>query len=152
MLLEGATIEKMAKELIRMNLDKENKGMGFMEERVSRHITALRAPIEEYDRSMGHNLSSVLKVDSHGVWKFVIDDFDALTLINGKEKLQSSSYLPNKEDFTKAYRALAAQYGEEVSIDEVLDEIEREASKIEKKLKHNWRVITEYNINIWQKG
>lgn len=60
------------------------------------------------------------------------------------------SYLPCKEDFRKAYRVIAVEYGKEVAMDVVLDQIKREVEKTGKKMKPNWRMITETNIAIWQ--
>jgi hypothetical protein len=150
MLLNGFTTEAMAKELIRMGLDREKKGTKDMEARVLRHISTIRSGIKDLYNEHGHDLSSVLKEDSKGVWKFVIDDIDNNTLIEKKINFQSSPYLPNKEDFKKAYRVLAVEFGKEVSIDVALDQMERDATKKGKKMKPNWRKVTEANISIWQ--
>ena len=65
-------------------------------------------------------------------------------------KALESSYLPTKEDFESAYRALARPR-ESISIDEVLDQLETSAKKKGLSLKSNWRIITEKNIEIWSK-
>jgi hypothetical protein len=61
------------------------------------------------------------------------------------------SYLPNKEDFERAYRSLS-RLGQEVSIDAILDKIESDATHSGLILKENWRMITERNIiDVWSK-
>jgi len=150
MLLNGSTTEAMAKKLIRMGLDREKIGIQAMETRASRHISTLRSGIKDLYNEHGHDLSTVLKEDSKGIWKFVIDDIDDNTLTERKTDLQSSEYIPDKEDFRKAYKVLAVEFGKEVSIDVILDQMERDAEKKRKKMKPNWRKITEANISIWQ--
>lgn len=59
-------------------------------------------------------------------------------------------YLPTKDDFESAYRALTHP-GETISIDSVLDQMEINVKKNGLLLKKNWSMITEKNIEIWSK-
>ena len=59
-------------------------------------------------------------------------------------------YVPTKEDVESAYDMLGSR-GEEIDIDSVLDQIERNVTNYGHNLKANWRLITERNIEIWFK-
>ena len=63
---------------------------------------------------------------------------------------QDNNYLPTKEDFESAYRALTRP-GETIAIDAVLAQLESNVKKKGLSLKSNWRMITEKNIEIWSK-
>ena len=60
------------------------------------------------------------------------------------------NYIPSKEDFETAYRALNS-LGDTISIDSVLDQLESIAKKKVLPLKSDWRLVTEKNIEIWSK-
>lgn len=62
----------------------------------------------------------------------------------------SIDYLPNRDDFQKAYKTIARQ-GEYIPIDKVLDQIKIDATILGHKLKNNWKEITERNIENWSK-
>lgn len=62
----------------------------------------------------------------------------------------SKNEIPTKEDFEFAYRELTC-FGETISIDSVLDQIETNTKKKGHLFNSNWRMITEENILIWSK-
>jgi hypothetical protein len=63
---------------------------------------------------------------------------------------QDNGYLPSKEDVESAYRALTHP-GVDISIDTVLDQLEKNAKKMGLPLNNDWRMITEKTIEIWAK-
>jgi len=67
------------------------------------------------------------------------------------DKPQDNIDLPTKENFETAYRMLTRP-GETISIDAILDQIEKSANGKGHSLKNNWRIITEKNIEIWAKN
>jgi hypothetical protein len=59
-------------------------------------------------------------------------------------------YLPTKDDVESAYDMLGSR-GEEIDIDSILDQIDKNATNSGRNLKANWRLITEKNIEMWSK-
>ncbi len=62
---------------------------------------------------------------------------------------QDGTYLPTREDFDNFRRRCLRNGRERVSLKECLDMMEIELRRAERKLKGNWRVITEKNILSW---
>jgi len=59
-----------------------------------------------------------------------------------------SNYYPTKKDVENAYSQMPFQE-KEINIGILLDQIEKNMEHEEKILQHNWRVITEKNIESW---
>lgn len=143
MLLRGATVEDMARKLIDMGLDKENRGMDAMKGRVERHIQSLLTPKEDAYNQHGHDLATLLKQDSRGVWKFSTN-YESASIRN----TFPDGHLPTKQDLDIAYQQLSGP-GKSVPIDDVLDQIERNALRASITLRYDWRILTERNIALW---
>lgn len=69
---------------------------------------------------------------------------------NSSDDKEREEYLPTKENFESAYRALTCP-GKSISFDAVLDQIETNAKEKGLSLMNDWRMITEKNIIMWSK-
>jgi hypothetical protein len=88
-----------------------------------------------------------------GTYRFKSKSFNQ-TILSKKTALiiqgSSGDYLPSKDDFVSAYRMICPSR-KAIHIDAVLDQIEKIAIESGYSLKHNWRTITEKNIQYWVK-
>ncbi|MEW6185008.1 MAG: hypothetical protein AB1585_04620 [Thermodesulfobacteriota bacterium] len=138
-LLTGATKQEIAQDLIQIGLSKRD--IQTTMHRVQRHIDHLRK--EE------HKLP--LKQDKNGVWRFDIEfqgeneSNETLNTRNFKKK----NYYPTKKDFEEACHVLK-NFGQEIPVDTILDQIETALRITGIILSENWRAVTRKNIeNIW---
>ena len=100
-----------------------------------------------------HQLRELLGYTPRGTIKKIVEHrakIEKLLKEFQKSQAHDSDYLPTKEEFESAYRALTRS-GESISIDAVLDQIESNAKKNGLSIKGNWRIITEKNIEIWSR-
>ena len=104
MLLIGAMKQEIAQDLVQKGLSKRDLLTAI--KRVQGHIDHLR--------KWEHKIP--LKQDMNGVWRFDVGDEADKSLRNSMKKENSSmkkNYIPTKQDFEAAYKALARP-GQEV--------------------------------------
>ena len=109
-----------------------------------------RARINSHIKYIENNCYDRVTRESSGErFRFVLKGASSnATNKRSESDTQNAHYLPTKEDFESAYRALT-RLGDELSLDAILDQIEINATKAGLALKSNWRIITEMNIKLW---
>jgi hypothetical protein len=152
MLLKGGSIEDMANKLIKMGLDKNNQGLEAMKGRVLRHISTIRAELNQLYNNHGHNLSSVLKENSNGVWKFTIEGYAESSVNSESSKkhiknTDSSGEIPTREDVGKILHPLGGEADEDVFKAATVATFTKEG----RTLNPNWWEITKKNLIEWSK-
>jgi hypothetical protein len=112
--------------------------------------TTLLLIIKKYTADQLLELKSDIKKEIAKDIKILVQKMDLISLknINVPQERSDPNYVPIKGDFEKAYRMIAS-LGQSVSIDAVLNQIEFDAKTSGHKLKNNWRLATERNIEIW---
>ncbi|MEW6027652.1 MAG: hypothetical protein AB1599_10230 [Planctomycetota bacterium] len=66
LLIEGATIDEIARDLVKKGFDRNHKGIDIMRNRVRRHLDHLQRSYKE-EKEPGHGLSLICK---YGIYKF----------------------------------------------------------------------------------
>jgi len=112
--------------------------------------TSILLLVKKYTADQLLNLKTDIKKEIAEDIKNLVQKMDGISKenVNTPQEGNHPDYLPNKGDFEKAYRTIASQ-GQSVSIDAILDQIEIDAKTSGHKLKNNWRLTTERNIEIW---
>ena len=155
LLLKAGALEDIAKELIKMELDTGKLGIDGMKQRALRHINHLLADNDNSSRDYGHNLSSVLKENSLGVWKFTLEDQEEspVHLKNYEQSVKnedSIGEIPTKEEIEMSYRRIA-QVGKEIDENSLKGAIEMDFTSKGRRLKTDWWEITKKNMEEWSK-
>ncbi|MCX5847624.1 MAG: hypothetical protein NTW12_14930 [Deltaproteobacteria bacterium] len=153
MILAGKyTIKDIARVIYDIQPSDRIKPLKIMIQRVNKHKDHLT---DKFNVNMAPHRFQV-KVGPDGIVRF---DFTAMKLSidnqsalqeKNKDIQQHSGYLPNRSDFKKAYKSIVGEMGKKGAIDDVLDQMQRDAEKDGKTMKPNWRMITEANIRIWE--
>jgi hypothetical protein len=112
--------------------------------------TTILLVLKKYTADKLLNLKRDIKKEIAEDIKNLVQKMDGISKENVNIRQEGSylHYVPNKEDFEKAYRTITSP-GQSVSIDAVLNQIEFDAKTSGHKLKINWRLTTERNIEIW---